>query len=284
MIDHAQLLLLMGVAGGGLLIHRGWLNEHRRHAVTAGLVWYATCLLPLVHLQNRVDALFPFGDSHDYAGAAALHVSMAGVIWLSSPRDLRRRNGASSSLLADPTNLGALAAIGLLVLAWASWLVAIEGRLSSYAMDIALTCVALGALGALAATGTALLRRRSLASVSIAGAVAGLAAASAAASSLSLLGAVPVAVSVGILAAVVLPRHGNALSVDAILAAAGIGGATGLIAVGLLDERGGFFYTGQPTLLIAQVSLVVIAGAWAVVVGSVLFAIRQLAHKDRTTE
>lgn len=278
MIDHVFLLLLMGLAAAGavvIVLDRGPLRHMR---IAAAIAWYAACLVPLVALQaDHLVPWSPLATSLDFGGAAALHASL--FVYLRSVRaaertavPARRGGGMPRSI---PTTIGMIA---LATAVWCAWLVALDGHLGSFTALMLANCILLAIAGAGAALLLAVIRRRAVGSVMWDGAVAGLAAGSAAAASLPVAGAVAVGVVAGMLAGSPMKwGAGSRLFLGRSIDAAGVGAVVGLLAIGLLDTRAGFFFTGQPTLVIGQLMLIAAAVILALLVG---IAVRATAGRS----
>lgn len=267
MIDHAVLLLVMGLSAAGVVVIVLEPAASRPRATMAAVVWYVACLVPLVLLQSG--HWLPqsrLALSVDFAGAAALHAGLAVFLRLARPR--RRRVAPVLREASRPSSAAAvLGVIAMVTLAWCGWLVAIDGQFTALTASMLVNCILLSAAGSGAALVVAA-RHRAIAPAALDGAVAGLAAASAAAAALPAAGAAVVGLLAGMLVGVPLRRRrGVGRTVERLLDAAGIGAVTGLLAIGLLDARGGFLFTGQPTLMLGQLVLVVTAVTLALVVG-----------------
>lgn len=266
-IDHVQLVLVMGLAAAGV-IAMILLPSGAVSAAVFAVAWYLLCFVPVLFMQEVwwPDPL-DLGAATDFAAAAPLHLTLYGLVGaagLAGATRASRAHPATERTRRSGIRTALMTAGGVLGMAvgWSCWLVALEGEISRYTADMALNCLVLVIVGSGIATAMALVRRRGfIDDWAVSGAIAGLAAASGAAASLPLGGAVAVGVIAGAAGGVIASQlrirrvpHGERR-----IAAAGIGAVVGLIALGLLDDRAGFFFSGQPTLALAQVTLVVVA-------------------------
>lgn len=275
------LLLAMGLAGAALVVH--WARRAQLRpshpSTAAGVVWWLVCCAPLVILQSSGGGGLISGPV-DFAGAAALHLSMFGFV-LGARRRGVSEAAPGSGVDTGPRRPGSVN-LAWIILAWPLWLVAMDGRISDYTVGIVANCIAAAVGAVCAASAAALLRRRRPGAVALLATVAGLAAASAGAASVSVAAAAATGVVAGSLADAIMGRsakEGTAL-VEVLIGYAGIGASSGLLAVGLLDDRAGFLITGQPTLLIGQGLLVLTAFLPPLAAGR---AIRALFWRERAS-
>lgn len=283
-ISHLTLLLLMGLAVVAALGEALRSICGRMTSLFAAGSWYLLCFVPLV-LLGEGEGGEPTGLSPvDFAGAVPLHLSVAVFLWAMAR--LRRQGQVENKPMAGLRPQRAIALVLTLSAAWVAWLVALEGELTGFTGALVLNSVAAGASGASTAAVLSLRDRAMRSQRMLWGALAGLAASSATAASVSLLSAVVIGVIAGSIAGIAGLRAAHAFGPWGTgLGAAGIGAAVGLLALGLVDDRSGFFFTGQPTLLLAQLAAVLLAVMLSTIVGVVIRALVSLkagtAHTPR---
>lgn len=270
-IDHVILVLLMGAAAAGVLVMVLRVRLGSTMAVCAAVLWYLGCLVPILLARaGRLPDPLGLGGAVDFAHTAALVLGPAAVV-----------AAAGGMQRAEPRPFApwpTTGIIALVTLGCACWLVALEGQLSPYTWPMVVNCILMAAVGALTALGLAMLRRRARPVAALGGVLAGLGAASAVAASVPLAGAGVTAVVAALLISMRSPG-GDTLA--RALRCAGIGSLIGLLAAGLLDLHAGFFFSGQPTLAIAQVTLAGIAVATSVAVGLVARGAAKALHGSR---
>jgi ammonia channel protein AmtB len=278
-IDHVALLLVMGVAAAGALalVLRPTMGDASTAVVV--LAWLALAYVPLVLMQSgRLPDPLSLGTASDYGAAAPLHVSMFGVLAAIGTAGARGRSPAGGGVAprwtAPRFALAAVAATS----AWTAWLVALEGELSSYTFGMATNTLIMAGCGGLGAVAAAVFRRRRPVGVDFfIGTGSGLAAATGAAATLPSGAAVAVGILAGSVTLVSTSRWSRTGDTGmAIALGTGIGAVIGLVALGSLDARAGFFFSGQPTLALAQVTLVAVTLTLGYAVGilAVLAALR----------
>ncbi|MCW4384309.1 hypothetical protein OH146_00800 [Salinibacterium sp. SYSU T00001] len=271
MIDHVVLLLLMGVAAAGVI---AMLFPPSPRVFIIAAIWFAGCLVPLVLAQaSRIPDPLSLSDAMDFAGAAALHLSLA--VYASTAIRVSA-SPAPTPPIRERAGWRAVVGAVALVAAWCAWIVALEGRLTVFTAAL-VGNVLLSALGGLGgATLVAGLRARHR-NDPLGGLLAGLAAASAAASGIPPAAALSVGFAAGIVA-VMSGARGGVVRPRSWIRPTGMGALIGLLAVGVLDVRSGFFFTGQPTAVIAQLVLVAVA----IVVPAALGAVGGLIGRGGT--
>ncbi|MBF0671141.1 MAG: hypothetical protein IR160_00975 [Salinibacterium sp.] len=278
-IDHLSLLLVMGLAVMAALIEALRGRVGRSPAVWSAAAWYLFCFVPLVLLEEVIIEL-PAITAHDFGGAAPLHLSAGAFLWLMT-RSSQGQGAEGDRAHESPTARPLVLTVALIV-AWSSWLVALEGELSSFTGPLVLNCVTAGVLGAVTAGALSLRTRDQAAQRMLNGSLVGLAAAAACAASVSLLAAAVIGAVAAYLARLAeLRLDGGPGAWGSALRAAGIGALLGLLAIGVVDDRAGFFFTGQPTLMLGQLAAVLSTLVLSIAVAAGLRGVLALGHARR---
>ncbi|QEE61305.1 hypothetical protein FVA74_06725 [Salinibacterium sp. dk2585] len=278
-IGHLSLLLVMGFAVMAALIEALRGRAGRSSAVWSAVAWYLFCFVPLVLLEEDIIEL-PAITADDFGGAAPLHLSAGVFLWLMT-RSSQVRRTEGDRVLESPIPRPLVLTVALIV-AWAAWLVALEGELSSFTGPLVLNCVTAGVLGAVTAGALSLRTREQAAQRMLNGSLAGLAAAAACAASVSLLAAAVIGAVAAYLARLAeLRLNGERGAWGSALRAAGVGALLGLLAIGVVDDRAGFFFTGQPTLMLGQVAAVLATLVLSIAVAACVRGVLALGHARR---
>lgn len=272
-------VVLMGAAGAGAVIFIVADRCPRRSAVLYGMAWFLLCFAPLAWAWLAPSSS-PMGvaGSLDYAGSMPFAIAIGiGCIMMALVSAGQKRTVAPRpSRVASLRWAGSALAILASTVAVAGWIVVAEGQLNDYALGGAVSVVVMscGAVGAsLLLHGVR--RRQPLPWAMLAAVVSALAAAAGAAAYVGVVASG----AVGIVSAVL----GHAIAMQtlrrtasgeiALSAAAATGGVLGLLSLGLLDRSSGFFYSGQPTLVLTQVQLVCVGVVFAALACGVIAAL-----------
>ncbi|WP_403024834.1 hypothetical protein [Salinibacterium sp. GXW1014] len=254
MIGHLSLLLVMGLAVMAALIEALRGRVGRSSAVWSAAAWYLFCFVPLALLEAGVIQLRAI-MAHDFGGAAPLHLSAGAFLWLMTLSTQGQR--AEGEKAHESSTARTLVFTVVVIAAWSGWLVALEGELSGFTGPLVLNCVAAGVFGGVAAGALSLRVREHAAQRMLTGSLAGLAAASACAASVSLVAAAGIGLVAACLALLAdEPARSESEAWCSALRATGVGALLGLLAIGVVDDRAGFFFTGQPTLMLGQAAAV----------------------------
>lgn len=222
---------------------------------------------------------------HDFAGSTVVH-AVGGIIALTGAMALGPRLGKYSGkkVKAIPGHNMTYGALGVFIL-WLGWFgfnpgsqLAASGPDNANAVaHIFVTTNLAAAAGTVAALVVSWLRygKPSL-SFALNGALAGLVAITAGCDAVSDIGAVIIGLLAGILLVYAVTFFDHKLHIDDPVGAVsvhGICGMFGTLMVGLLAQDGGLFYGGGASQLISQFIGVISIGAWAFIMGFVLFKI-----------
>ncbi len=222
---------------------------------------------------------------HDFAGSTVVH-AVGGIIALTGAMALGPRIGKYSGkkVNAIPGHNMTYGALGVFIL-WLGWFgfnpgsqLAAAGPDNANAVShIFVTTNLAAAAGTVAALVVSWLRygKPSL-SFALNGALAGLVAITAGCDAVSDMGAVLIGLMAGVILVYAVTFFDHVLHIDDPVGAVsvhGIGGMFGTIMVGFFAQDGGLFYGGGASLLTSQLIGVVSIGAWAFVLGFVLFKI-----------
>jgi ammonia channel protein AmtB len=258
-------MLIALIAGMGLafaMVLSVVLGEKTRTGIAAmvGTAWYVLIFLPL-GLAFFAPEVAPWAidGSLDYGGAAPLHLALGTTI---ATLAIVFRRTAAVPVVAWAT-LGVkkyAVGLGLLVVGWGTWLMSTEQDINRYSWII-LTNTAVMAVGA--AVGSLILQLVRLRGMSgrttCAAVVTGLAGATACSAHINPTAAIVLGTLMGALTTQVFEvrriRAGSGLA-PVVGIASILGAVVGLTALGLLDLNQGFFFTGQPTLPLAQAALI----------------------------
>ncbi|PWB96759.1 hypothetical protein [Homoserinimonas hongtaonis] len=272
-------VVLMGAAGAGAVILIVADRCPRRSAVVYAVAWFLLCFAPLAWAWlSPSSSLIGVAGSLDYAGAMpfAIAIGIGGIMMalVSAPQKhpVAPRPSPVIRLRWASSAVAILASTG----AVAGWLVVAEGQLNDYAIGGAVSVVVMSCCAvATSLLLRALRRRRPQPWATLAAVVAALAAAVGAAAYVGVVASG----AVGIVSAVL----GHAVAIQtlrrtasgelALSAAAATGGVLGLLSLGLLDRSSGFFYSGQPTLVLTQVQLVCVGAVFAALACGVIAAL-----------
>lgn len=261
-------------------------------AVSFAVAWYALVFIPLAWgIFGEGNQWSPASRAaYDYAGAIPFHIGLgsAAAMLGFATRKARRPLPTPTLRIARGAYLVGLLAVSVF---WASWLAFSELDMNAYTVALVRNTV-IFATASLAAslavqwakTGSVSLRGCGL------GVVCGLATATGTGASVS----APAATVIGLLAGALAAHYAHnrsrsgERSFGALMAIANlVGGITGLVAVGLLDQARGFLYTGAPELPMAQVTAVTASALYALAISGLLayFATRvtERRRQSRTT-
>jgi ammonium transporter, Amt family len=232
----------------------------------------------------------------DFAGSTLVHsvgawVGLAGAATIGARIGKYDKDGKAKAI---PGHNLALGALGVFIL-WFGWfgfnpgseLAAIEGSTISIG-KIALTTNLAAAAGAVTAMLVSWFRyKRPALSISLNGALAGLVAITAGCAAVSPAGAV----AIGIIAGFVLPFSveffDKVLKIDdpvGAISVHGVCGALGTLLVGVFAIDGGLLYGGGFAQLGKQAIGVVSVGAWALIMGFILFKILKATNGLRVSK
>jgi ammonium transporter, Amt family len=222
---------------------------------------------------------------HDFAGSTVVH-AVGGIVALTGAMALGPRIGkyTGKKVNAIPGHNMTYGALGVFIL-WLGWFgfnpgsqLAASGTDNANAVaHIFVTTNLAAAAGTVSALVVSWLRygKPSL-SFALNGALAGLVAITAGCDAVSDIGAVTIGLLAGIILVYAVTFFDYKLHIDdpvGAISVHGIGGMFGTIMVGLFAQDGGLLYGGGSSLLISQIIGVVSIGAWAFIMGFVLFKI-----------
>lgn len=280
----SPLLLVLLFATGLAFAGIAWLVVSERRtgpmATVVACGWYLLVFAPLLIAFVIPDAPIAVSGSLDYAGAVPFFLGLWALA-LAVAVVLRRRP-VVPFFRWDRQGVGRfMLSLLLLVAVWTGWLVSTELDFTEVSLAIVRNTLGLVLASLVGGFAAEWGRRRT---VSMPGAclsvLAALAAATAASANLELLSSLAIGAIVGIVAALVAhKKSGSGLdSIGRMLLRANIVGAPiGLLSLGLLDRSRGFFFTGQPTLTIAQLVLLIVSLVFAVAVSMVLVLVASKA-------
>lgn len=256
-------VVLMGLASAGALVLIANERCTRAVATSYGCLWLLLCFVPLgVAWLSPETAILGVEGTLDYAGAMPFPVAL-GVGGLMTAVISSRTRASPLLAIRWPQTLMLLAASTVGV---AGWLVVAEGELNEYAITAAASVTAMALSGVVASFAVHAIRKRVPHPAAVLSAV--VSALSAAVGSAAFIGLLAsaglgiVCAVIGQVVALAIARR-TASGELALCAAAVTGGALSLLALGLLDRSSGFFYSGQPTLALAQLQLVGVGLAYA---------------------
>lgn len=275
----------MGLAFGVLLA--AVVGERRRGAVPAvvAAAWYCVVFLPLAWaFLDPASTPLGIDGSLDYAGAAPLFLGLGAASWVFA--FAFRRGEPMPAVHWDSIRPpGYALTLALTVGVWGAWLVSTEQDLNRFTVVIFVNTVALAAASTAASVAAQLLRSRTVQADTTCGALtAGLAAATAVSAYLEPVAALALGALVGLITTRLLRRRrddGGAALGRLLGIASIVGASVGLISLGLLDLTRGFFFTGQPTLALAQAALIGVSLAYAAG-ASALIAVVAVRFPTRT--
>lgn len=222
---------------------------------------------------------------HDFAGSTVVH-AVGGIIAFTGAMALGPRIGKynGKKVHAIPGHNMTYGALGVFIL-WLGWFgfnpgsqLAAAGPDNANAVaHIFVTTNLAAAAGTVGALVVSWLRygKPSL-SFALNGALAGLVAITAGCDAVSDIGAVIIGLLAGIILVYAVTFFDHVLHIDdpvGAISVHGIGGIFGTLMVGLFSQSGGLFYGGGVNLLLSQLLGVVSIGAWAFILGFVLFKI-----------
>lgn len=226
---------------------------------------------------------------HDFAGSTVVHsvggwVGLAGAITLGARIGKYGKNGKPRAI---PGHNLAYGALGVFIL-WLGWFGFNPGsQLAAAGSDnitavghIFVTTNLAAAGGTVAALVVSWLRygKPSL-SFALNGALAGLVAITAGCDAVSDIGAVLIGLIAGFVLVYSVTFIDHKLHIDDPVGAVsvhGVCGALGTLLVGLFAQDGGLFYGGGTSLLVSQIIGIISIGAWAFILGLILFKILKL--------
>ena len=289
----AYVLFQLGFAVACISIVSGAVAERmnfKAYVIIAGLV--ALLLYPISgHWVWNADGWLAQLGMKDFAGSAVIHLlggSAAFVIaWILGPRKGRYTDGSVN--VFAPSNIP-LASAGVFVL-WFGWfgfnagstLNAGDGMLSSIALN---TMLGAAAGGASAMLFTLFRFGKTDPSMVMNGALSGLVAITAGCAFVNQWQSIVIGLVAGLIV-IWATLFVDRLKVDdpvGAVAVHGFNGLFGTIAVGLFDAGGGFFTTGQTSLLVAQVVGAFSILAWGFAGGAAIAYIAKATVGLRATE
>ncbi len=231
---------------------------------------------------------------HDFAGSTVVHsvggwCALAGA-WVIGPR-LGKYNGTTNAIPGHNMVYGAL---GVFIL-WMGWFgfnpgsqLAISGDNANAVAKIFITTNLAGAAGAVVTMFVTWFRYgKPDLSMTLNGALAGLVAITAGCDVVSPAGATIIGILAGIVVVFSVELFDKVLKIDdpvGAISVHGVCGAFGTLMVGLFAVDGGLFYGGGASLLLSQFIGVITVGAWAFVLGLILFQIIKATVGLRVTE
>lgn len=264
----------MGLAFAGLLA--GVVGERRRGTAPAlvGAAWYVVVFLPLAWaFLDPTSTLLGVEGSLDYAGAAPLHLGLGtgAAVFTFAFRPGAPRPAVHWAAIRPTSYVVTLA---ITVVGWGAWLMSTEQDLNRFSAVIFVNTVSMAATSTIASVLTQLLRSRRIVVRTTCGSlVSGLAGATACSAYLEAPAALVLGALVGLVTTQLLHKRRNdaGATLGQLVAVSSIVGASmGLLALGLLDLNRGFFFTGQPTLSLAQAMLIGVSVAYAAVASAVI--------------
>ncbi|WP_068474659.1 ammonium transporter [Saccharicrinis aurantiacus] len=231
---------------------------------------------------------------HDFAGSTVVHsvggwAALAGA-WTIGPR-LGKYNGTTNAIPGHNMVLGAL---GVFIL-WLGWFgfnpgsqLAISGDNAYAVASIFITTNLAAAAGATVTMFVTWFRYgKPDLSMTLNGALAGLVGITAGCDIVSPMGAMIIGVIAGVVVVFSIEFFDKKLKVDdpvGAISVHGVCGAVGTLLVGFFAVDGGVFYGGGFALLGSQAIGVVAVGAWAFVIGLVLFQVLKATMGLRVSE
>lgn len=272
-------MLFMLVAGMGLafaVLLAAVVGERCKSAAAALIsgAWYVVVFMPLALAFLDPDST-PLGvaDSLDYAGSAPLHLGL-GVSAAVFMFGFRRGPFRAAVAWTAVRPLSYVIVMVAVAVGWGGWLVSTEQDLNRYSGVIFANTVAMAAFAILASVLAQLLRARTVSARTVCGAfAAALAGSTACSAHLEPAAAAVLGALIGLVSTQLLERRRNrpVTALGALVATSMIVGASlGLLALGLLDVNRGFFFTGQPTLALAQITLIGVTVAYAAATSTVI--------------
>ncbi len=231
---------------------------------------------------------------HDFAGSTVVHsvggwCALAGA-WIIGPR-LGKYNGTTNAIPGHNMVYGAL---GVFIL-WMGWFgfnpgsqLAISGDNANAVAKIFITTNLAGAAGAVVTMFVTWFRYgKPDLSMTLNGALAGLVAITAGCDVVSPGGATIIGLLAGVVVVFSVELFDKVLKIDdpvGAISVHGVCGAFGTLMVGLFAVDGGLFYGGGASLLLSQFIGVITVGAWAFVLGLIVFTILKSTVGLRVTE